>query len=243
MEEMILYHGSQEIVRKPLFGKGKKHNDYGLGFYCTENVDLAKEWSVKKNCDGFINEYSLDVLNLKILYLNSLPILCWLAVLIENRIFDSYSEFSEEAKSYLLSNYLPKYREYDVIIGYRADDSYFSFAQAFLDGSLSLRNLEKAMPLGNLGEQVVLKSRKAFEQISFLGYEKADARIYYPLRQERNMNARKEFLSNRRGTPTLDDLFLSDIIRGGISADDPRIQWAVFLYDTIEISGNVWTCR
>lgn len=216
MEEMILYHGSQEIVRKPLFGKGKKHNDYGLGFYCTENVDLAKEWSVKKNCDGFINEYSLDVLNLKILYLNSLPILCWLAVLIENRIFDSYSEFSEEAKSYLLSNYLPKYREYDVIIGYRADDSYFSFAQAFLDGSLSLRNLEKAMHLGNLGEQVVLISEKAFNQLTFLKYENVKSYFWYQRKQQRDLQARRKYFELKNENIKEDDIFIIDLIRGRV---------------------------
>ena len=37
------------------------------------------------------------------------------------------------------------------------------------------------------------------------------------------MKARKEFLSNRRGTPSVEDLYLNDIIRG-VPADDPRIQ-------------------
>ncbi|MBR2627880.1 MAG: DUF3990 domain-containing protein, partial [Peptococcaceae bacterium] len=40
------------------------------------------------------------------------------------------------------------------MIGYRADDSYFSFANAFLNNTLSLRQLEKAMMLGKHGEQV-----------------------------------------------------------------------------------------
>lgn len=39
---MILYHGSNHIIDKPLYGAGKKHNDYGIGFYCTENIELAK---------------------------------------------------------------------------------------------------------------------------------------------------------------------------------------------------------
>ena len=47
--------------------------------------------------------------------------------------------------------------EYDVIIGYRADDSYFSFAQDFVAGVISLQKLSEAMQLGKLGEQIVLK--------------------------------------------------------------------------------------
>lgn len=41
---MILYHGSKDIIEKPIYGQGKKYNDYGLGFYCTDNIELAKEW-------------------------------------------------------------------------------------------------------------------------------------------------------------------------------------------------------
>ena len=41
MSNMILYHGSPEIVRKPEYGKGKPYNDYGRGFYCTENLDCG----------------------------------------------------------------------------------------------------------------------------------------------------------------------------------------------------------
>ena len=36
MGKLTLYHGSVDVIEKPEFGKGKKYNDYGLGFYCTE---------------------------------------------------------------------------------------------------------------------------------------------------------------------------------------------------------------
>lgn len=34
----ILYHGSDVILKKPLYGVGKEDNDYGSGFYTTENT-------------------------------------------------------------------------------------------------------------------------------------------------------------------------------------------------------------
>ena len=34
MCKIILYHGSNEKIEKPVFGKGKAYNDYGRGFYC-----------------------------------------------------------------------------------------------------------------------------------------------------------------------------------------------------------------
>ena len=43
---ITIYHGSEQIINEPTFGKGKTNNDFGIGFYCTENEDLAKEWAV-----------------------------------------------------------------------------------------------------------------------------------------------------------------------------------------------------
>ncbi len=52
---MTIYHGSENVVERPLYGFGKRTNDYGLGFYCTEDRTLAGEWSVTPLHDGFIN--------------------------------------------------------------------------------------------------------------------------------------------------------------------------------------------
>ena len=83
MSNLILYHGSPEIVRKPEFGKGKPYNDYGQGFYCTESLDLAKEWACGENTDGVANRYEINTAELRILNLNSekYTILHWLALL------------------------------------------------------------------------------------------------------------------------------------------------------------------
>ena len=45
---IVLYHGSEQIIEEPTFGKGKQNNDFGLGFYCTESEELAKEWASKR---------------------------------------------------------------------------------------------------------------------------------------------------------------------------------------------------
>lgn len=44
--EKIIYHRSDHIIERPKFGYGKTYNDYGVGFYCTENSSMAKEWGV-----------------------------------------------------------------------------------------------------------------------------------------------------------------------------------------------------
>lgn len=226
MAEMILYHGSVSIIEQPVFGKGKRHNDYGLGFYCTQSLDLAKEWAVEENRDGYANKYSLDLQGLTILDLSQkgFTTLHWITLLLQNRVFTLKSDIIKAGKKYLIEHFSLPVKEYDIIKGYRADDSYFAYAESFLNNTISVQRLSEALKLGNLGEQVVLMSEKAFEKLKFSGYEIVDAATYYPLRKARNEQARMEFLSNRRGIISPDDLYLNDIIRGGVEPDDPRLQ-------------------
>lgn len=226
MAEMILDHGSVSIIKQPIFGKGKLHNDYGLGFYCTQSLDLAKEWAVEESRDGYANKYSLDLQGLKILDLSQkgFTTLHWITLLLQNRVFTLKNDIIKAGKKYLIEHFSLPVKEYDIIKGYRADDSYFAYAESFLNNTISVQRLSEALKLGNLGEQVVLMSQKAFGKIRFLGYEIADAETYYHLRKARNEQARMEFLSNRRGILSPDDLYLNDIIRGGVEPDDPRLQ-------------------
>lgn len=47
MDKMIkIYHGSEKVIEQPILGEGKKNNEFGLVFYCTESEVLAKEWAV-----------------------------------------------------------------------------------------------------------------------------------------------------------------------------------------------------
>ena len=232
MAKLKLYHGSENIIRRPQYHFGNQKNDYGYGFYCTENPELAKEWGCTEEKDGFANEYLLDLEGLTILNLSQsrYNILNWLSILLENRSFDLSSDISIEAKKYLLQNFSIPYHKYDVIRGYRADDSYFSFANAFLNNTISLQKLNKTMYLGKLGEQVVLKSKKAFSQITFISASAADRNIYYPKKMMRDSTARNTFftMSTTSELTNPDALFIMDIIRGGIKNGDARIPEILF---------------
>lgn len=101
-------------------------------------------------------------------------------MLLENRTFRVSGDIAPLARTFLLDRFSVDYHSYDLMRGYRADDSYFSFANAFLNNGLSLSRLERAMALGNLGEQVVVRSEKAFSRLVFEGFETADRTVYYP---------------------------------------------------------------
>ena len=224
MENQItIYHGSPQIVEHPTFGIGRKNNDYGLGFYCTKSNDLAKEWAVSSIQDGFSNRYTLNTEYLKILNLNSpnYTILNWIAVLLQHRLFSIKVPIAKRAKQYLIENFGINVNAYDLIIGYRADDSYFDFAEAFLNNSITVEQLSRAMRLGNLGEQIVLKSQFAFTNIKFEGFEVAEKNKYYVLRKTRNDEANQTYFDIQE--EERDGLFIQDILRGGITNNDPRI--------------------
>lgn len=225
MGAIKLYHGSEYVVKEPIFGKGKSTNDYGKGFYCTEDMELAKEWACSRNNDGFANAYELDLEGLNILRLNEPPfnVLNWLAILADNRTYWEKNAISENAKQYLRDHFLIDISEYDVIIGYRADDSYFTFAQNFVANGISLQQLQVAMRLGKLGEQIVLKSPRAFEQIKFITYENALAEEYFMKKAVRDREARRQYTKNVRNHPNNNDLFMLDIMREGIKNGDSRL--------------------
>jgi hypothetical protein len=221
-----LYHGSRRIIKKPEFGKGNPQNDYGLGFYCTEDLELAREWASANRRGGFANIYTIDTAELAILNLSEsrYGTLDWLAVLVNNRVLDIKNDIAANAKDYLTTHFLPDVAAYDVIVGYRADDSYFAFAMDFLNNAISLRQLSRAMRFGTLGEQFVLKSRGAFDSLRFVRSEPVNGEIYYARRMRRDREARDDYLKRERNAASIaDEIFMLDVLREEMRPGNARL--------------------
>lgn len=216
--KQIIFHGSEKIIESPVFGQGKAYNDYGKGFYCTENASLAKEWACGRDRDGYANCYEIETEGLRTLDLASeeYNILHWMALLLDNRRPSVASPVAKAGMKYFRDNFLLEIRDYDIIKGYRADDSYFSFARAFLNNQISLEQLSIAMKLGKLGEQVVLKSKEAFERLEFVSYEVADCSIYFGKRSVRDEMARAEF-TKMLETGGFEGIYMRDLLQKGES--------------------------
>lgn len=227
MSNLVIYHGSKDIIEKPYYHGGKAENDYGFGFYCTESLELAKEWSCSNNeNNGFANKYSIDLSGLKILDLTDkrYSILNWVAILLKFRTFDLSNDISIQAKEYLLKNFYIDVNNYDIVIGFRADDSYFSFARDFVNNTIPVRKLSQAMELGQLGKQVVIVSELAFSKLHFEGFETADRLVYFTKRKARDEKAREDYLKGTRKSAILiNDIFVMDIIRKGFKDGDSII--------------------
>ena len=159
MSVIQLLHGTDHIIEVPDIHIGNPHNDYGMGFYCTRVDEMAREWACKKNTDGFVNSYDFDTEGLKVLNLldGMHTVLNWMALLLQFRTFKLDSEVAVDARDYLIDHYSIDLTGFDVVIGYRADDSYFQYAESFVSNTLPLRSLNKALKLGKLGEPVAEK--------------------------------------------------------------------------------------
>ena len=151
-------------------------------------------------------------------------VLPWLALLLEHRTLNLRSEVANAGRQYILDNFSIDIKGYDLIAGYRADDSYFQFVRDFLTNNISLNHLAEAMKLGKLGRQLVLKSRKAFDAIEYVGSDTAAFQTYYMKYKRRDKKARDEYQQLRGRTMKKDDILMIDILREEMKADDRRLQ-------------------
>jgi len=150
-------------------------------------------------------------------------ILTWLAVLMQNRTFNIDTPLGREAFRYLKDTFSIDTHSYDAICGYRADDSYFSFAQDFINGAISYQQLRAAMYLGEMGEQFVVVSERAFAQLRYKRCEKAMRGDWLFKKLERDRKARTEYLTSDRFKYQKGGLYVATILDEEIKPGDKRL--------------------
>lgn len=228
MSTMIVYHGSERVLPKPMKHLGKPNNDYGQGFYTTLDKELAGEWACMKDKDGFVNEYAFETDGLRILRLEKpYTILHWLTLLLKHRRFDLKSPLMVKAKTYLLDRYTISAEDYDIIIGYRADDSYFSFAEDFLSNQITLEQLSQAMMLGKLGLQVFFQSERALQSLTHRAASAVRSNAYYASYRTRDEEARNRYCILKQAFVT-EGLYMIDLLRREGDEREDRIPEIVF---------------
>lgn len=200
---ITIYHGNKKQDLIPEFGLGSSNNDYGRGFYTTPSMELAKEWAwgtYTTGNKGYVHTFELNTEGFNILNLTELDSIHWIAELVYNR------KLNVQDKEVVLDNIrklLDKYKldtdKYDIIIGYRANDSYFAYAEAFVSGTIYKDTLEKALRTGELGIQVFIKSEKAFHGLKKTAVEEVPEkyRSYFVNRDKNARDTYKSLSSNQ----------------------------------------------
>ena len=170
---MKIYHGSKAIIEHPLFKGSHDANDYGPSFYLTKDLEAAKSWACKNNSIGVVNEYEIGNAafdRLKVLDLTNkskYSVLNWMAILMHFRVLDSSFVRNNQLTLDWLWKYYIDVDDYDVIIGFRADDSYFRFPLRFVSNDLSFDDLEDVFLSGHLGVQYAFMSQRSIDMLKF----------------------------------------------------------------------------
>ncbi len=144
---MVLYHGSDIIVKNPRYDKGRKEVDFGMGFYLTEDKKMAQKWACNKD-KSILNIYIADLSELKIKTLVADGE--WLDYVIYNRTHEGKKPFDDV--------------DYDAIIGPTADDKLFATIDLYMDGVISKEKTIEIVNCMKYSNQIVLKNEQAIEK-------------------------------------------------------------------------------
>lgn len=215
---MKIYHGSKVVIKEPNFKGSSELNDYGPSFYLTKDLEAAKSWACKNDSVGVVNEFEIrdqSFNSLKILDLTNktkFSVLNWMAILMHFRQLDTSFIKNNELTLNWLKKYYIDVNEYDVIIGFRADDSYFRFPLRFISNDLAFEDLEDVFLSGELGVQYAFMSQRAIKMLKFQNAIECDSNYlghYYSIVSK----ASKEFdeLLNRPRDPN--KKYILDLMR------------------------------
>lgn len=166
--KLIVYHGSNDIIDKPKHDGGRRFSDFGLGFYVTTNIEMAKSWACRKKAkNSYVNKYMFNVDGL-----NSFTFdldLNWLLFIAFNRRVVENEE--------LINTLKEKYKDidkYDIIIGPTADDRMFDTLDLFFNNNITLEHCLQALNSMDLDIQYNIRSSKGIEAIEFVKHLELD---------------------------------------------------------------------
>jgi hypothetical protein len=212
-----LYYGTPNPGFTPYYGGGMDYHDYGKGLYCTEDPELAKEWACQAVGSGesYVYVYDLDLSGIsQILDLTKYPPAYWISVLAAHRFGSKESNRRRAIREQFIQTFPVHCERYEVIRGWRANDSYFAYLSAFIGGDITYEAVIEAMRLGDLGQQVVLVGQRAYascKQVDRITVSGAEYKRYNALYKERNDKACGQ-LDMVRDLP---GMYIEDMLREG----------------------------
>ena len=163
---MILYHGSDQIIKTPELRHSIRTLDFGSGFYTTTNKEQAENFAIKvydrsvrigNTTNGkFINIYEVDYeaiqRELDVLQFESADE-AWFDFVIANR------RNTRQGK------------KYDVIYGPVANDTIYRTLIAFETGELSKKETISRLKVRQLFDQMTFTSERSLSFLKFSSFK------------------------------------------------------------------------
>ena len=155
MSEIILYHGSKELVEVPQIRTARYNKDFYYGFYCTLFREQAKRWAVRYSDVGMMNEYIYTP---------------------DNRLkVKKFSEMTEEWPDFIVRCRQGIPHDYDIVEGPMANDTIFNYIQDFVDGRISRAAFWELAKFKRPTHQISFHTARSLTTLKFLkGYEITD---------------------------------------------------------------------
>ena len=156
VKQMILYHGSNVVVREPHLLKIQRELDFGKGFYTTSDLEQASKWARRtalrlKQSQAYVSVYEVDeekMLSLRVLRFDK-PDQQWLRFVVANRKGAAPAD------------------EWDIIHGPVANDQTMPVIDLFLDGMYDEEETIKRLLPQKLKDQYTFKSDSAIALLRF----------------------------------------------------------------------------
>lgn len=155
MGDIIIYHGSQQIVRNPEIRVAQYHKDFYYGFYCTLFEEQAQRWAVRYNGHGIVNEYRhKSDETLKLL---------------------KFSEMTEDWLDFIVACRLGQSHDYDIVEGPMANDTIFNYVQNYVDDKISREAFWALAKFKKPTRQMSFHTARALTTLQFMkGYDVYD---------------------------------------------------------------------
>ena len=147
-DEIILYHGSKNIVESPEIRVTKYNKDFYFGFYCTTLDAQAKRWATRFDGKGILNEYR---------YIPN-----------EELFVKVFPEMSEEWLDFIVACRSGKSHNYDIVEGPMANDTIFNYVQNFVDGKISREAFWDLARFKKPTHQISFHTAKSLTTLKFL---------------------------------------------------------------------------
>lgn len=147
---MILYHGSNVIVRHPEIRVAGFNKDFGFGFYCTQIEQQAKRWALTKRSNHIVCVYDYTPQSeLKV---------------------KSFPEMSEEWLDFVANCRHGESHAFDIVEGPMADDEVWDYVEDFLSGRISREAFWALARFKRPTHQILFCTDRALKTLSFKSY-------------------------------------------------------------------------
>ena len=153
---MVLYHGSNIVVREPKILKSQRYLDFGAGFYMTSDFEQARKWAVRTAARREEGVATISVFELSDDYVDRVKV----------------RTFARPDRDWL--RYITVHRtgnppadDYDMVVGPVANDQAIRTVNNYLKGYFPEEVAIKLLLPQKLKDQYLFRTEKALSLLAF----------------------------------------------------------------------------